>query len=580
MNGFGFLGHDGEWRDSEAGDFDRLLHRWTLAMGGSSALAGCAARLGQGERHGHTALMLSASEAAAIRSDRLVGDGAQPSAFVLDADSRFYFWRGHADETAIGNALAARCALAATAIDAELDAAIEALFTAADADRTEAQRRAVRVALTQRLLVLTGGPGTGKTTTVLRVLLALMRQAGDTDLTIRLAAPTGKAAQRLQQAIGRGHVELAASLDASWQPWLQQLPQADAQTLHRLLEFDPRSGRWRRDAAQPLAADVVVVDEASMLDLAQMRALLAALPPQARLILVGDADQLASVAAGAVLTDIVQALTQAAAPQLVRLDTVFRATPALSACNAAIRRGDADALSAAATDTTLTTLPVHHGTALRRALQDWGDALGEHLDALRVRERHDDARAADTLRGLQRMQLLCALRESGFGCVTVNEILQSRLRARFVWDDRSWFPGRMVMITRNDEAHGLFNGDIGVALANADGVLVVWFEGRGDEPARAFLPALLPAHEPAFAITIHKSQGSEYDHVAVLLTATPESRILSRQLLYTAASRARQTLSLWATDAVVAAALARPVDRSGGLQAKLNRLLSEAGKAS
>ena len=117
-------------------------------------------------------------------------------------------------------------------------------------------------------------------------------------------------------------------------------------------------------------------------------------------------------------------------------------------------------------------------------------------------------------------------------------------------------------------------------MANADGVLVVWFEGRGDEPARAFLPALLPAHEPAFAITIHKSQGSEYDHVAVLLTATPESRILSRQLLYTAASRARQTLSLWATDAVVAAALARPVDRSGGLQAKLNRLLSEAGKAS
>ena len=131
------------------------------------------------------------------------------------------------------------------------------------------------------------------------------------------------------------------------------------------------------------------------------------------------------------------------------------------------------------------------------------------------------------------------------------------------------------MITRNDEAHGLFNGDVGVALPDQDGRLMVWFEGRGDEPARAFVPALLPAHEPAFAITIHKSQGSEYEQVAVLLAATPSSPILSRQLLYTAASRAKRGLSLWAGDEVLGAALARPLARSGGLQAKLRAALGK-----
>ncbi len=197
------------------------------------------------------------------------------------------------------------------------------------------------------------------------------------------------------------------------------------------------------------------------------------------------------------------------------------------------------------------------------------------LDAREVRGRHDAERAAETLRALQQKQLLCALRESAQGVLAVNALLQAQLSRRFAIDNGAWFPGRSVMITRNDEAHGLFNGDVGVALADQEGRLRVWFEGRGDEPARAFLPALLPAHESAFAITIHKSQGSEYDQVAVLLAATPASPILSRQLLYTAASRARQALSLWASDEVLAAALARPVERSGGLQTKLRAALGK-----
>lgn len=572
MMGLDFLaatpfGREPEWRD-----VDRLLYRWTRSIGGSAALARCAARLSLAESRGHTALTLDADEVAACRASHLVGDGRVTTAFVLDGDGRFYFWRGHADEVAVASALGARCATPASIPDHEADTCIDALFAADDDRHTAAQRQAVRAALSQRLVVLTGGPGTGKTTTVVRMLLALLRQSDGVPI-IRLAAPTGKAAQRLQQAIERGRGELATQLDASWQPALAALPLLDAQTLHRLLEFDPRSGRWRRNCEQPLVADVVVIDEASMLDLAQMRALFAALPAHARLILVGDADQLASIAAGAVLTDVVQALEQPPAPTLVRLEHVFRAAPALSAVNAAVRLGDATALIAAQAQGVVERIALRTPSELRRPLQHWGEQLGELLRDCAVQGAHDAERAAATLRALQGRQLLCALRESAQGVVAVNAVLQSLLARQFGNGDPDWFPGRIVMITRNDAAHGLFNGDLGVALPDAQGRLMVWFEGRGDAVARAFVPRLLPAHETAYAITIHKSQGSEYDHVAVLLAASAESPILSRQLLYTAVSRAKRSLSIWANDEVIAAALAQPVARSGGLRAKLHAAL-------
>jgi exodeoxyribonuclease V alpha subunit len=560
------------WREPEWRDVDRLLYRWTRSIGGSAELARCAARLSLAESQGHTALLLYENDVAACRMSPLVGDGRAPTPFVLDTEARFYFWRGHADEVAVATMLAARCVEAASLIGSDRARLVNPLFAGTDDVRTAAQRHAVIAALSQRLLVLTGGPGTGKTSTVVRVLLALQQQAGGT-LTVRLAAPTGKAAQRLQQAIARGRGELATQLDASWQDAFDALSTLDAQTLHRLLEFDPRSGRWRRDRDQPLAADVVVIDEASMLDLAQMRALLAALPNQARLILVGDADQLASIAAGAVLTDVVQALGEQAEASLVRLEHVFRATPALSAANAAIRNGDAAALASASTDGVIARATLADARDLRRLLQHWAAEIATLLDACEVRRPHAVERAATTLRSLQRRQLLCALRESAQGVVAVNGVLQSLLAHRFASTDPDWFPGRVVMITRNDVAHGLFNGDLGVALPDEHGRLMVWFEGRGDEAARAFVPGLLPAHETAYAITIHKSQGSEYDHVAVLLSASAESPILSRQLLYTAASRAKQSLSLWANDDVIAAALARPLARSGGLPSKLRDAL-------
>jgi len=552
--------HEPEWRD-----VDHLLYRWTRAIGGTHELARCAARLSLAESRGHTALLLGSAELDACRASILVGDGVAVTPFVLDGDDRFYFCRTHAAEVAVADALAARVGQGTRSRVVDV-AFVDVLF---DGDlRSAAQRQAVATALSQRLIVLTGGPGTGKTTAVLRMLLALQHRS-DAPLAIHLAAPTGKAAQRLQQAIVQGQVELAARLDASWRPALDGAATLSASTLHRLLEFDPRHGRWRRNIEQPLASDVVVVDEASTLDLDQMRALLAALPAHARLILVGDADQLASIAAGAVLTDAVRALAASNSPALVRLEHVFRATPELGAAHAAIRQGDADGLRATCRSGVVDQQPLRDARALRQRLLRWSETLVELLRGCDVQGRHDAERAAKTLQAMRQHQLLCALRESAFGVVAVNAVLQSALGREFGIGERVWFPGRIVMITRNDDAHGLFNGDVGIALPDEQGRLKVWFDGDATAPARAFVPALLPAHETAYAITIHKSQGSEYAHVAVLLPPSPDAPILSRQLLYTAASRAKRSLSLWANDDAIEAALARPLARSGGLQTKL-----------
>ncbi|WP_257389145.1 ATP-binding domain-containing protein, partial [Tahibacter caeni] len=178
--------------------------------------------------------------------------------------------------------------------------------------------------------------------------------------------------------------------------------------------------------------------------------------------------------------------------------------------------------------------------------------------------------ASEALRALGQRQLLCALREDAFGALAVNAAIETELRRLWQVDAESpWYPGRAVLITQNDYGQHLFNGDVGLCLADAEGRLRVWFET--DAGARAFAPEGLPAHEGAFAITIHKSQGSEYAHVAVLLPPDPEHRILSRQLLYTGISRARERLDLCATAAAAAAALQRPVQRAGGLAAKLRQ---------
>ena len=301
----------------------------------------------------------------------------------------------------------------------------------------------------------------------------------------------------------------------------------------------------------------------------------------AALWLVGDADQLSPVGPGSALQDLVQAFDALHPAPLVRLVHSFRADAALAAVNRALRDGDADALRDAiargqgAVQQRRTTT----AAAVEAALRDWATALRAEgpLPALPTDPVAAAHIAATALRRRGVRQWLCAVREGPFGSREANRRLDAELRRQAgPLAQGEWYPGRRVLVTRNDTERGLFNGDVGLCLADADGRLRVWFDatGEGEHPgARGFPLGALPSIEAAFALTVHKSQGSEYDEVAVLLPPDPEHRLLSRELLYTAASRAKHRLTLHAGDAVLERGLQQRARRIGGLHVRLAEAL-------
>ncbi len=596
---------------------DRAVARWVLAHGGSNLLAEVAAWASLAEGHGDSALplagvgsgrhgmrMLSVDEITALRDDGLVGSPDRngiDTPFALDAADdgsvRFYLRRNFLHEMAVAARVAERRA-ASTPMTDSIDADIDALFHAEAGAHLQPQRDAVARVLGRRLFVLTGGPGTGKTTTVLRMLLMLIKQRATHSTqapVIRISAPTGKAAQRLTESLRDGAARLREHalqpLPASWHALLDTALAAQSSTLHRLLGSRGRNGGFVHHAGNPLPADIVVVDEASMVDLTLLRALLDALHADTVLIVVGDADQLTSVGTGSVLLDLVGAMEAADAPDVVRLRHSFRADQSLVPINEAIRAGDRVAFDAAwhEAGSRVRRVDVSTRRALGRVLHDWRNALHASLVAAGALEpvpRTQMDRILGVLDALRERQLLCALREGDFGAQAINAVLERSLSAQLGAAGDTWYAGRAVMITRNDYTAGLFNGDVGVCLRDDEGHLRVWFEVTvrdGDAssdvaqaPSRRaidFDPSTLPEHQGAFAVTIHKSQGSEYSHVAVLLPPEADNRILSRQLLYTGVSRAKQGVELWATDAALDVAIATPVRRAGGMAGRFARTM-------
>lgn len=462
------------------------------------------------------------------------------------------------------------------------------LFPTGTADPHQA--RAAALALRRALLLVTGGPGTGKTTTIARLLvlrIAQAQHAGHAPPRIALAAPTGRAAERMAESLRRAATQIdALGIDPAL---LAALP-TDASTLHRLLGTVPDSPRFRHHADNPLTYDIVVVDEASMVDLPLMCKLTEAVDAGAQLVLLGDPDQLPSVEAGDVLAAILaaagdgDALSKDDALALQPLlgdalanDAQMHAHPAhvlhntrvhlqrgwrqnealhLAPLAEAVRSGDTGTALALLRGGTLDNVHFHEGV---------DDPLQAHLALLahwRTLATHTDP--AHALRQANRVRLLTAVREGAQGARGLNARIEAALSGRRIGTPPAWFPGRLLLITQNSYRHGLFNGDVGICLPDDTGTPLAWFPGEGRDTVRAFHPAALPAHASAFAMTVHKAQGSEFDEVWLQLPRT-DSRVLSRELVYTGITRARSVLHVAGGAEVIAAALGRHAARVSGL---------------
>ncbi len=452
---------------------------------------------------------------------------------------------------------------------------LDRLFSAPEDGRPDRQRAAAESAIAHRLTVIAGGPGTGKTRTVAR-LLAVLEELARVDgrpLDIRLAAPTGKAAARMTEAI----VEQVGQADVSSEV-RERLLATEAVTLHRLLGSNGRGG-FRHDADDPLPADVVVVDETSMVSLPLMAHLFAALRPEARLVLVGDPSQLASVEAGAVLGDLVRDGVRGPASSdalghsplrghpgigLVVLDRVHRfdAGSPIARLADLVRQGDADAvvdlLGGAVADELRWIDPDD-----TRGCERLSEEVVDH--ARRVITAARSGRAQDALAELAEHAVLSATRLGPSGVVAWNHEVERRLAADPAFDVAgAWYPGRPIIVTANDYLNQVSNGDVGVTVVH-ERPQVAFPAGDG---VRVLDPSRLDRIETWWAMTIHKSQGSEFDHVVVVLPPPP-SPILTRELLYTAVTRARSRVTVLASAEAIRAAIERPVSRASGLADRL-----------
>ncbi len=580
------------------------VQRWALARCGDAAAARCAAeaarQLSLATSAGHVCLPLStlADEAGApgepvasrlqLLASGVVGRSDEPEAMplVLDSDDRLYLHR-HFDQE---RRLAQRLVRAASAAPAEVNAATRALLQHLfDSDAPDWQQLAAALALRQRLVVISGGPGTGKTSMVFKLLACVLTR--QPEARIALAAPTGKAAARLGQAL-RQH---AASLPAALR---QRLP-TQAATVHRLLGAHPDG--FVHGADNPLPIDLLVVDEASMLDLALATRLMLAVPDSAHIVLLGDKDQLAAVESGAVFAELGAdpTLSDACHDALAELCGVsagslvtqppaqpsplhdaavwftrnhrFAADSGIARAAAHVRLGDADALLELLSDSGDASLHwLQDGAAQPTAqtLQHIADGFAPYFDCV----QRDPRDVAAIHQGFERFRVLCAVRDGPRGVLALNvhlsRLARTRLEPAGSADARSpWYPGRPVMVLRNDALLQLFNGDIGIALPDADGVLKLHFPSP-DGGFRALAPVRLPAHESAFAMTVHKSQGSEFGALMLLLPEQP-GRVLTRELLYTAITRARGQVALAGSAAVLTAAVGTATQRHSGLLARL-----------
>jgi exodeoxyribonuclease V alpha subunit len=512
-----------------------------------------------------------------VRSSELVAvgeDDRRPARPLRLLGSRLYLDRYWREERSVASDLGA---LAAGADDVSESGLLDGLARLFPTDADQRQRDAAAAAVRRRFAVVAGGPGTGKTTTVARIVALLAEQAaarGERAPLVALAAPTGKAAARLQEAVHEETMRLPVSEEIQ-----RLLLGLRASTLHRMLGWRPGShSRFAHERGNRLPHDVVIVDETSMVPLSLMARLVEAVRSDARLILVGDPGQLTSIEAGVVLGDIVGTGTgtgsvdgagAAIGQGIVVLERVHRYGGGIARLADAIRQGDGDGAIAALRSAPgeVRWLPVDVEAAKADVeLELVRDRAVATARAVLGAARTGEALAA--LTALGGFRLLCAHRRGPYGVSDWTSRVQAWLSAAVggLDLDQRDYVGRPLLVTENDYELGLYNGDTGVIVeVEGEGARAV-FE-RGGELLR-FSPLRLGAVETVYAMTVHKSQGSQFDTAAVLLPSV-ESRILTRELLYTAVTRARRELILAGTEAAVRHAVARPVARASGLHERL-----------
>ncbi|MGJ0489714.1 exodeoxyribonuclease V subunit alpha [Methylobacter sp.] len=504
-------------------------------------------QLSHEQSQGHSCIQLAEKDCALVLASGLAAVPDQsvgPLPLVLE-QNRLYLHRYWDYESRLAKQIKAM-AQTKPAVEG-LDAALDRYFPALS-DEVDWQRAAAKMALTRGFSIITGGPGTGKTTTVVRIL-ALMQEFSEESLHIALAAPTGKAAMRLQESIGTNKASLPCDESVK-----QRIPEL-VTTLHRLLGARPPSPYFRHHADKPLVHDLVVVDEASMVDLALMSKLVDALKPGAGLILLGDKDQLASVESGAVLADLTAILPDCT----LELKKSHRFDDSIKRLAVAVNQQQADI-----------AWQVLQGGDQNITLLDQDPidyVAGQQADYLRLIKT--SASFDEIYRAFSRFQVLCANRHGKNSVAEINHLVEQKLVAqKLISVSGLWYIGRPVMVTQNNPALQLYNGDIGICLFDKDqsGKLMVFFQ-RADGSVKKYLPARVSHCETVYAMTIHKSQGSEFEEVLIALPDVVNP-VLTKELLYTAITRARKTVRLIADEAVFAAAVGRRVERITGLADK------------
>lgn len=571
----------------------RFVAALNASNGGTDLAAGLTALLSLAVREGHVCLDLEDQQTQTRLAALGLAPPSQPELLatgvittcgglgpIILNESRLYFARFFHDERLLGRSFL----LLAQSPPVNLAAELFGKGEAADG-QPDWQAVAVFAALRSRFCVISGGPGTGKTHTVVKILTQAARM--HEDFTIRLAAPTGKAAGRMSQSLSK------AFPDGILPPELAACLPEQAQTVHRLLGWQP-GGRFRYNRSNPLPLDMLVVDEVSMLDMELAARLMEALPEHARLVLLGDRNQLASVEAGAVLANLCsgteinrfsEEFTQAFAlhtgcllpmtdspvpltDHVVELQKSWRfgADSGIAALSTLIRDGRSEdaARLLGQPRTDIEAAPCPGPQALAALL---GPLVKNAFGALT--EENDPTQAFSIF---DAMRVLSPVRRGPRGSETLNRLAREILTGSAGRDAHAWYPGRPVMILENDYNLGLFNGDVGIALP-AHGTLRVFFAGT--EGFTSFSPARLPRHETCYAMTVHKSQGSEFGHTVLVLPEEP-CPVLGRELLYTALTRARERFTLIGTAEQVRNAVLSPARRDSGL----GKMLGDIGGSS